>query len=185
MHQESQVDTKKFLKGASNSTAIHSSTAFGKAASTSTSFWTVTSHPLLPNCEDAKIFNFNAGMQKQKLNIYCTLIWVPLYLSFWRCRTIPNKTGFSFFSWEESFRIQNPNHNPPRFDTIFKAGGLLQEPLFSSLSLQNLPGRSILLQEPAPPFKNPGWIPSTCAAVGCRKLRIHPRRPVQDARNPP
>jgi hypothetical protein len=109
---------------------------------------------LLPNCEDAKIFNFNAGMQNQKLNIYCTLIWVPLYLSFWQCRIIiPNKTGFTFFSWEKSFRIQNPNHNPPRFDTIFKAGGLLQEPLFSSLSLQNLPGRPILLHKPAPPSR--------------------------------
>ncbi len=114
---------KKFPKRASNSTVIHSPTDFCKAASTSTSFWTVTSHHLLPNCEDAKVFNFNAGMQKQKLNIYCTLIWVPLYLSFWQCRTIPNKTGFTFFSWEKIKQFKTLIIIPLDFIQFSKQGG--------------------------------------------------------------
>jgi hypothetical protein len=140
---------------------------------------------LLSNCEDAKIFNFNAGMQKQKLNIYCTWIWVPLYLSFSQCRTIPNKTGFTFFSWEKSFRIQNPNHDPPRFDTIFKAGSVITRTFIQLIKLAESAWATYSALRTSPPLQEPGWIPSTCAAVGCRKLRIHPRRPVQDARNPP
>lgn len=186
VHQESQVNKKKFLKRASNCTAIRSPIAFGKAASTNTSFRTVTSHPLLPNCEDAKIFNFDAGMQKQKLNIYCTLIWVPLYLSFWQCRTIPNKTGFTFFSWEKSFRIQNPNHNnPPSIWYNFQSRGVVTRTFIQLIKLAESACATYSAPRTSPPFKNPGWIPSTCAAFGSRNPRIHPRRPVQDARNPP